>query len=159
MREELRRKLPRTRGWATGIVIGLMLVLLAITYVVYHYAVADSPSRMVQSFMADARDSDLQAMRGHLIDESKTSPTCDRWLGQLAIALGKRKAVMKEADILGDRATVHVLVMHRSGSGEMVSTDLGVETIRGEEGWQVDLEETMGSVPHQFWTTITTVQE
>lgn len=159
MREELRRRLPRTRGWGIGVVVGLMVVLLIITFIVYHYAVADSPSAMIQAFMAAARDNDLEKMRTFLTEESKANPLCQRWLEQLAVALGKRTAVMQSADMLGDRATVHVLVEHRSGSGEMVATDVGVDTIRGEAGWQVNLEKTMASVPHQFWTTITTVED
>lgn len=159
MREELRRRLPHTRGWGIGVVVGLMVILMAVTFVIYHYAVADSPSKMIQSFMAAARDSDLDKMKGYLTEDSKNDPSCQRWLEQLAVALGKRQAVMKRADMLGDRATVHVLVMHRAGSGETVATDLGVETVRAEEGWQVNLQKTMASVPHQFWTTITTVPE
>ena len=159
MREELRRRLPKTTGWGIGIVLGLMVILLAITFAVYHFAVADSPSAMIQSFMAAARDNDLERMRGFLTEESKHNPSCQRWLGQLAIALGKRNAVMKNADMLGERATVHVLVEHRSGSGGRASTDVGVETVRTSEGWQVNLERTMASVPHQFWTTITTAPE
>jgi hypothetical protein len=159
MREELRRRLPKTTGWGIGIVLGLMVILLAIAYAVYHFAVADSPSAMIQSFMTAARDNDLEGMRGLLTEDSKQSPSCERWLGQLAVALGKRKAVMKNADMLGDRATVHVLVEHRSASGDRASTDVGIETIRTKEGWQVNLERTMASVPHQFWTTITTAPE
>jgi hypothetical protein len=159
MREELRRKLPHTTACGVGVVVGLMVTLMAITFVIYHYAVADSPSKMIQSFMAAARDDDLAKMRGFLTEDSKQNPACQRWLQQLAIALGKRQAVMKNADMLGDRATVHVLVMHRAGSGEPVATDVGVETVRAEEGWQVNLEKTMASVPHQFWTTITTTPE
>ncbi len=159
MREELRRRLPRTRGWGIGVVVGLMVILVVITFVIYHYAVADTPSKMIQSFMTAARDNDLEKMKGFLTEDSRTNPACQRWLEQLAAALGRRKAVMRNADMLGDRATVHVLVEHRAGSGEMVATDVGVETIRAEEGWLVDLEATIGSVPHQFWSTITTVQE
>ncbi len=159
MREELRRRLPKTTGWGIGIVLGLMVILLAIAFAVYHFVVADSPAAMVQSFMAAARDNDLERMSGFLTEESKQSPSCQRWLGQLAVALGKRNAVMKNADMLGDRATVHVLVEHRSASGDRVSTDVGIDTVRNKQGWQVNLERTMASVPHQFWTTITTAPD
>jgi hypothetical protein len=153
MRAELRAKLPRTQGCgALIVVVGLAVVAVA-GYFVWNW-VKDTPSRMVQKVMTQARHGNVQGMRRYLTDESLQNPSCDAWLQQLSLALGTN-SMLRNAEVVGEEGTVHILVVQRSGTGLETTTDLGVKAVRvAKRGWLIDLERTMASVTPQFWESI-----
>jgi hypothetical protein len=93
-------------------------------------------------------------MRGYLTDESLRNPSCDAWLQQLAPAMGTN-SMLKNEEIVGDEATVHILVVQRSGAGLETRTDVGVKAVRVPgRGWLISLEPTMSGVTPQFWESL-----
>jgi hypothetical protein len=154
MREELRRKLPKTRGWYTGIVVGIIVVVGAVVFIVWHWVLSDNPGRIGNAVIVAARDGDEASMRASLTPASLQNPNADGWLKQFAAALKKSDVRVSDVAIVGDNATVLVAVPHRGGTGTMVTTDVGVKTVRVDGAWKIDLVETMASANPQFWIAV-----
>ena len=154
MREELRRRIPRTRGWYTGILLGIVALIGAIVLLIWRSLQAESPERTVKAAMEAAQRGDISSIRALLSPESLMNPSAEEWLKQLSAALAKPGAGIADVDILRDNATVHVLVPHRGPTGGIKVTDVGVKTTRSEQGWLIDLQQTMASANPQFWLAI-----
>lgn len=158
MREELRRRLPRTRGWYTGIILGILALIGIIVLIIWRSLQAESPERTVKAAIEAARAGDTTSMRQLLSPESLMNPSAEDWLKQLSAALARSGVMIADVDILRDDATVHVLVPHRSPTGAPRTTDVGVKTVRSEAGWLIDLQQTMASANPQFWLAIVAEQ-
>jgi len=153
MRAELRAKLPRTQGCGALIIVALLVVVAVAGYLVWNW-LKDTPSRMVQKVMTQARHRNLQGMRRYLTDESLRNPSCDVWLQQLAAAMGT-DSMLRNEETVGDEGTVHILVVQQSGGGLETKTDFAVKTVRVPgRGWLISLEPTISSVTPQFWESL-----
>jgi len=154
MREILRKKLPKTRGWYTGIILGILAVVGVVVWLIWRSMMAESPQRTVNVAIEAARASDAAGLRALLSAESVANPMLDGWLKQFTAALAKPGVRISDVNILRDHATVKVAVPHQGATGGMETTDVGIRTVRSEEGWLIDLQGTMASANIQFWEAV-----
>jgi hypothetical protein len=159
MREELRRRLPKTRGWYTGIVVGIIVAVGALAFIIWHWVLSDNPGKVVNTVIAAARVGDEGSIRASLTPASLKNPMLDGWLEQFAAALKRKDVRVSDVAIVGDDATVLVAVPHRGGTGTMVPTDVGVKTERVDGAWKIDLAGTMASANPQFWLAVASEED
>ena len=156
MRDVLRRKLPKTRGWYPGIILGILALIALVVWLIWRSMAAESPQRTVEAAIEAARSGDMVTLRGCLSQASLANSAAEAWLPQFAAALARPGALITEVDILREVATVKVSVPHRGATGGEERTEVSVKTVRGAEGkqWRIDLEPTMASQNLQFWQAV-----
>ncbi|MBM3472571.1 MAG: hypothetical protein FJX75_04765 [Armatimonadetes bacterium] len=154
MRDVLRRKLPKTRGWYTGIILGILALIALIVWLIWRSMMAESPQRTVEAAIDASRTSDLVALRQCLSAESLAHPGTEGWLKQFAAALARQGVEITEVDILREAATVVVSVPHRGATGGQERTEVAVKLVRQRDIWLIDLEPTMASQNLQFWQAV-----
>jgi len=150
MREELRRRIPKTRGWATGIIIGILAIVGVVAYLIYRAAVLDTPKHMVTRVIVAARAGDQTAVKAALTPDSLSDPAAEGWLKQLTTVLARPGVEVSDVATVGDDSTVKIAVPRQSATGTLEPLEVGVRTKRGEGGWKIDLPGTM-SVNSQLW--------
>jgi hypothetical protein len=161
MRDVLRRKLPKTRGWYTGIILGILAIIALVVWLIWRSMEAESPERTVETAIEAARSGDLFTLRGCLSETSLANSALEAWLPQFAAALARPGVLITEVNILRDAATVNVSVPHRGAAGGEERTEVAVKTVRGAEAkqWLIDLEPTMASQNLQFWQAVALEQQ
>ena len=159
MREALRRKLPKTRGWYTGLILAILVVIGVIVWLVWGSVLAESPRRTVSAAIDAARGGNLVGLGALLSPESVANPGAEGWLKQLAAALARPGVRITDVEILRKVGSVKVSVPHRGASGGQERTEISVNTVRSDEGWLIDLEATMASQNLQFWMAVAAEQD
>jgi len=156
MRDVLRRKLPKTRGWYTGIILGILALIVLVVWLIWRSMQAESPQRTVEAAIEAARSGDMVALRGCLGEASLANSAVEAWLPQFAAALARPGVLITEVNVLREAATVKVSVPHRGPTGSEERTEVAVKTLRGtgEKQWLIDLEPTMASQNLQFWEAV-----
>ncbi len=153
MRSELRKQVPHLGGCGPAIILGAAVLAVVGGFFLWKW-VQNSPTKMVQAAMRAAHRDGAAGLRPFLTPESSLGPSAEQWTGQL-VQVFRTTAVLKNEEVTGDEATVHVLIVQRPGGGVDATSDLGVKTVRSpERGWLIDLPATIASVTPQFWQSL-----
>ncbi|MBM3501715.1 MAG: hypothetical protein FJX74_23930, partial [Armatimonadetes bacterium] len=113
MRRELRRRLPKTTGCYTGIILAILVIVGVVVWLVWRSMQAESPERTVEAAIEAARGGNVTAVGALLTPESMMEPAAQTWLQQFSIALGRPNVAIRDVDLLRDRANVKVGIPHR----------------------------------------------
>jgi len=154
MREELRRKLPKTRGWYTGSIVGILAIIGVVVWLVWRSMQAESPERSVKAAIEAAQAGDVAGVSALLTPESMVEPAAQTWAEQFSAALSRPGVAISDVDLLRDRANVKVGVPHRGSTGQMVTDQVCIKTARVGKAWLIDLPGTMATASPQFWQAI-----
>jgi hypothetical protein len=154
MREALRRRIPKTRGWYTGTILAILAAIGLIIWLIWRSVQAQSPQRVVETAIEAARGKNVAAMGALLTGDSMSDPAAQTWLTNLTAALGREGVAITDVDILRDQANVSVGIPHRGTTGGTQVTQVTVKAARIEGQWLIDLPNTMASTNLQFWLSI-----
>jgi hypothetical protein len=154
MREELRRKIPKTSGWYTGSILGILAVIGLVIWLVWRSAQAESPQRAVQAALEAARAKNVAGVGALLTPDSMSDPAAPHWLEQFAIVLGRPGVAITDVALLRDEANVSVAVPHPGVSGGTTTATIVVKTVRVHNQWRIDLPTSMASANLQFWQAL-----
>jgi len=154
MRRELRRRLPKTTGCYTGIILGILAVVGLVVWLVWRSMQAESPQHTVEAAIEAAQAGNVAGVGALLTPESLLDPASQTWLAQFTAALGRPGVDISDVDLLRDRANVKVGIPHRGSTGAPEVTEVSLKAVRLNEAWLIDLPGTMASVGLQFWQAI-----
>ncbi len=154
MREELRRRIPKTRGWYTGTILGILVIVGCIILLIWRSMQAESPQRVVEKALEAARADNVAGVRAVLTPTSMSEPAAETWLEQFSTVLARPEVEIRDVNLLRDAATVRIGVPHRSLAGGTETTEVGVRTLRVDNEWRIDLPSTMASANPQFWQAL-----
>jgi len=154
MREELRRKIPKTRGWYTGTILGILAIVGVILWLVWRSMQAESPQRAVEAAIEAARAKNTAGVAALLTPGSMVEPAAQNWLQQFSTVMARPDVTITDVDLLRNQANVRVAVPHRGLSGGTETTQVSVKAVRVDDEWRIDLPGTMASANPQFWQVL-----